>query len=125
MDRSDDGSLLIPPEAIVSPHRRVPMRGKLFGLMTGVALLSSIGVASAGNPVALTDAQLDKVTAGVATAAVLAAVQGGTTSNATFALSATNTTATMGSASAVISASFTITGIAPHTLALAAAASAP
>jgi hypothetical protein len=101
------------------------MRAKLFGLMTGVALLSSIGVASAGNPIALTDAQLDKVTAGVATALVEAAVQGGTTSNGTFLLAASNTSATVGSALAVISTNFTPTGIAPHTLALAAAASAP
>ncbi len=101
------------------------MRAKLFGLMTGVALLSSIGVASAGNPIALTDAQLDKVTAGVATAIVEAAAQGGTTSNGAFLLSASNTSATVGSATAVISTNFTPTGIAPHTLFLAAAASAP
>jgi hypothetical protein len=101
------------------------MRANLFGLMTGVALLSSIGVASAGNPIALTDAQLDKVTAGVATAAVLAEVQGGTTSNGTFILAASNTSATVGSAFAAISADFTATGIAPHTLTLVAAASAP
>jgi len=101
------------------------MRAKLFGLMTGVALLSSIGVASAGNPIALTDAQLDKVTAGVATAIVEAAAQGGTTSNGAFTLAANNTSATVGSALAVISTNFTPTGIAPHTLFLAAAASAP
>jgi hypothetical protein len=101
------------------------MRAKLFGLMTGVALLSSIGVASAGEPIALTDAQLDNVTAGVATAAVLAQVQGGRVTNGAFTLAASNTSATVGSALAVISASFTATGIAPHTLSLAAAASAP
>jgi hypothetical protein len=101
------------------------MRAKLFGLMTGVALLSAIGVANAGNPIALTDAQLDTVTAGSAFAEVSAFVQGGETSNASFILAASNTSATVGSALAAISASFTATGIAPHTLSLAAAASAP
>ena len=100
------------------------MRAKLLGLVTGAALLSSIGVASAGNPIALTDAQLDTVTAGVAIAIVVAVAVGGT-ANGAFFVSASNTSATVGSATAVISASFTPTGIAPHTLALLAAASAP
>ncbi len=100
------------------------MRGKLLGLVTGAALLSSIGVASAGNPIALTDAQLDTVTAGVAIAIVVAVAVGGT-ANGTFFLSATNTSAILGSATAAISASFIPTGTGLHTLALLAFASAP
>jgi hypothetical protein len=42
------------------------MSGKLLGVMTGAALLASIGVASAGERVKLTDAQLDRVVAGEA-----------------------------------------------------------
>jgi hypothetical protein len=100
------------------------MRAKLLGLVTGVALLSSIGVASAGNPIALTDAQLDTVTAGVAIAIVVAVAVGGT-ADGTFLVSANNTSATVGSATAAISASFTPTGTGPHSLSLLAFASAP
>jgi succinate dehydrogenase/fumarate reductase flavoprotein subunit len=42
------------------------MGSKLLGAMTGVALLASVGVASAGQRVTLTDAQLDRVVAGIA-----------------------------------------------------------
>jgi len=42
------------------------MRTQLFGVMTGVALLASTGLASAGQRVTLTDAQLDGVVAGLA-----------------------------------------------------------
>ena len=38
--------------------------GKLLGIVAAVALLASIGAASAKDPVKLTDGQLDKVTAG-------------------------------------------------------------
>jgi hypothetical protein len=42
------------------------MSGKLLGLVAAVALLASIGVANAKDPVKLSDGQLDKVTAGAA-----------------------------------------------------------
>ena len=100
------------------------MRAKRLGAVSAAALLCSVSVANAQGPMQLTDTQLDTVTAGVATAAVLAAAQGGTVTGA-FALAASNTSATVGSASASISASLTPTGIAPHTLSLAAFASAP
>jgi hypothetical protein len=40
------------------------MSGKLLGLAAAAALLVSIGVANAKDPVKLTEGQLDKVTAG-------------------------------------------------------------
>jgi len=40
------------------------MSGKLLGLVAAAALLVSMGVANAKDPVKLTDHQLDKVTAG-------------------------------------------------------------
>jgi hypothetical protein len=40
------------------------MPRKLLGTMAGVALLGSVGLANAGQRATLTDAQLDKVTAG-------------------------------------------------------------
>ena len=40
------------------------MRGKVVGLVAGAALLASVGIANAKGPVQLTDAQLDKITAG-------------------------------------------------------------
>ena len=40
------------------------MRGKLLGFVAAVALLVSVGVANAKDPVKLSDGQLDKVTAG-------------------------------------------------------------
>src|SRR5690242_8141581 len=40
------------------------MSGKLLGLVAAAALLVSIGVANAKDPVKLTEGQLDKVTAG-------------------------------------------------------------
>jgi hypothetical protein len=40
------------------------MSGKLLGLVAAVALLASIGVANAKEPIKLSDGQLDKVTAG-------------------------------------------------------------
>jgi len=42
------------------------MSGKLLGVITGAALLASIGSASAGERIALTDVQLDTVVAGFA-----------------------------------------------------------
>jgi hypothetical protein len=52
------------------------MGGKLLGVMTGVALLASVGVANAKGP-AMTDAQLDRVVAG--TAGVSATVEAAST----------------------------------------------
>ena len=52
------------------------MRGKVVGLVAGAALLASVGItnANAKGPVQLTDAQLDKITAGDSqTSATLAA----------------------------------------------------
>jgi hypothetical protein len=40
------------------------MSGKILGLVAAAALLASIGVANAKDPVKLTEGQLDKVTAG-------------------------------------------------------------
>jgi hypothetical protein len=40
------------------------MHGKIVGLVAAVALLASVGVANAKDPVKLTDGQLDKITAG-------------------------------------------------------------
>ena len=40
------------------------MRAKLLGAVTAAALLGSIGVASAQEPIQLTDTQLDAVTSG-------------------------------------------------------------
>jgi hypothetical protein len=42
------------------------MTGRLLGLVAAAALLVSVGVANAKEPVKLTDHQLDKVTAGAA-----------------------------------------------------------
>jgi H2-forming N5,N10-methylenetetrahydromethanopterin dehydrogenase-like enzyme len=93
------------------------MGSKLLGVMTGVALLASIGVASAGQRVILTDAQLDRVVAGDAsvTAEVFHANAG-----VTFALFDT-----AARSSASISATFTPNGAAPNQVLLAASASVP
>jgi hypothetical protein len=48
----------------------VTMSGKLLGLVAAAALVASIGVANAKDPVKLTDGQLDKVTAGAAIAQI-------------------------------------------------------
>jgi hypothetical protein len=42
----------------------VTMSGKILGLVAAAALLASVGLANAKDPVKLTDGQLDKVTAG-------------------------------------------------------------
>ena len=42
------------------------MSGKLLSVLTAAALLASIGVANAKDPVKLTEGQLDKVSAGAA-----------------------------------------------------------
>jgi hypothetical protein len=101
------------------------MKAKLLGAVSAAVLLGSVGIANAQGPMQLTDTQLDNVTAGVAVAEVIAVARGGTTSNGAFTLAANNTSATAGTALAAISASFTPTGLAPHTLALLAFASAP
>lgn len=56
------------------------MNAKLLSLLAGVALCAGAGMASAATPVALTDAQMDGVTAGaiaVSTAAQSIATAGG------------------------------------------------
>jgi len=114
------------------------MSAKPFGLMVAVVLVSSIGIACAGEPmaksstgiaskgqpVALTDAQLDRVTAGVAVASVDAFAEGGVVSGS-FLLDALNLSPTEGSAEAAISATLIPQGIPPHTLSVAAFAFAP
>jgi hypothetical protein len=49
------------------------MRGKVVGLVAGAALLASVGItnANAKGPVQLTDAQLDKITAGDSASSIL------------------------------------------------------
>jgi purine-cytosine permease-like protein len=49
------------------------MRGKVVGLVAGAALLASVGIANANaiGPVQLTDAQLDKITAGDSASSIL------------------------------------------------------
>ena len=59
------------------------MNAKLLGVVTAAALLGSIGVASAQEPMQLTDAQLDTVTSG-SFALVLFLVTDATTSSSVF-----------------------------------------
>ena len=49
------------------------MHGKVVGLVAAVALLASVGIANANaiGPVQLTDAQLDKITAGDSASSIL------------------------------------------------------
>jgi hypothetical protein len=84
------------------------MRTQLFGVMTGVALLASTGLASAGQRVTLTDAQLDGIVAGDAsvTATALNAI---TLGGATATLS-DNPAGAGHVATATIFASFAPTG---------------
>jgi hypothetical protein len=93
------------------------MGSKLLGVMTGVAMLASIGVASAGQRVTLTDAQLDRVVAGDAsvTAEVFHA-------NASVAFALFDT-AVLSTAS--ITATFTPNGAPPNQVLLNASASVP
>jgi len=67
------------------------MRAKLLGAVTAAALLGSIGVASAQEPIQLTDAQLDAVTSGTnpPTAFLAIAIQNGALVNPHVALSVT------------------------------------
>src|SRR5207248_7591959 len=63
------------------------MRAKLLGAVTAAALLGWIGVASAQEPIQLTDAQLDAVTSGM-TAFLAIQVVNGALVNPVIALSA-------------------------------------
>jgi hypothetical protein len=47
-----------------NPHGENTMRRGLIGLVAGVALIASIGIATAKEPLKLTDGQMDSVTAG-------------------------------------------------------------
>jgi hypothetical protein len=49
------------------------MRSRVVGLVAAAALVASVGIANAKGPVTLTDKQLDKVTAGGALDALMAA----------------------------------------------------
>jgi hypothetical protein len=101
------------------------MRSKLLSVMTGVALLASVGVANAGQRATLTDAQLDRIAAGVSFAEAAASVEG-LSANLSAFLSASNTSATSGSASASATLfNITVLGIAPHTASVSSFASAP
>jgi len=66
------------------------MNAKLLGVVTAAALLGSIGVASAQEPMQLTDAQLDTVTSG-SFALVLFLVTDATTTSASAFLQASPT----------------------------------
>jgi hypothetical protein len=77
------------------------MNAKLLGAVTAVALLGSVGAASAQGPMQLTDAQLDVVTSGTGQAAVSAFVQNGNAVGGSFSLASNSE-----SASASISTSF-------------------
>jgi hypothetical protein len=46
------------------------MGGRVVGLVAAAALMASVGIANAKGPVKLTDAQLDKVTAGASNTSV-------------------------------------------------------
>jgi hypothetical protein len=46
------------------------MGGRAVGLVAAAALMASVGIANAKGPVKLTDAQLDKVTAGASNTSV-------------------------------------------------------
>ena len=81
------------------------MNAKLLGVVTAAALLGSLGVASAQEPMQLTDAQLDTVTSG-SFALVLFLVTDATTSSSVF-LQASPTFA-----EALVSGTFTSSG--PH-----------
>jgi hypothetical protein len=90
------------------------MTSKLLGVMTGVALLASIGVANAGQRAPLTDAQLDKVVAGAAE------VQA-TVSNASVAGAFTLNDNANGIRLAASQGTFVIQDGAPHTALVSAA----
>jgi hypothetical protein len=49
------------------------MGGKIVGLVAAAALLASVGMANAKDPVKLTDVQLDKITGGASATSVNAA----------------------------------------------------
>jgi hypothetical protein len=100
------------------------MFSKLLSVAAGLALLVGVSAANAKQPLVMTDNQLDRVTAGVSFAEVSASAEG-LSVNGSFNLSASNTSATAGSASAFITATATLVGIAPHTLSLFSFASAP
>ena len=100
------------------------MFSRLLSVATGLALLGSVSVANAKQPLVMTDTQLDGVTAGESFAIVDAAAVGLSVTGS-FSLNASNTSATVGSAAATISATATLAGIAPHTLRLDATVGAP
>jgi hypothetical protein len=93
------------------------MTSKLLGVMTGVALLASIGVANAGQRAPLTDAQLDKVVAGVASASASVG-NAASVAGSTFILLNDNAN---GMRNATILGTFVIQDGAPHTASLSAA----
>lgn len=84
------------------------MSGKLLGAMAGAALIASIGAASAGERVPLTDSQLDRVVAGVALGEVDA-----TNAAASATITLVDNEGT-GVRSANVSATFTAVGPTPH-----------
>jgi hypothetical protein len=96
---------------------------KLLSAASAIGLLLAVNAAQAAE--VITDEQMDTVTAGVATATVLASVRGGNVTNGAFDIRASNTSPTVGSASAAISGTFVPVGTAPHDFLLFAAASAP
>jgi hypothetical protein len=99
------------------------MKTTLLGIAVGVVLSASVGLVNA-QPVAMTDVQLDKVTAG--SFGQVGASGEGVFFNVSGFISASNTSATVGVASASISATdITVQGVPPNTASLSAFASAP
>jgi len=95
------------------------MPSKFLGVMTGVALLASVGVANAGQRAPLTDEQLDKVVAGNAATVSLSGLN--VAASGSFIVQASTTTAT-----AAISLDFSNVGTGtPHELSVATTVTVP
>ena len=60
------------------------MAGKFVALMAGAAVLGMVGVASASEPISLTDVQLDQISAGAAS--VSASLRGNANVTGTYSL---------------------------------------
>lgn len=94
-----------------------------IGITAGVVMLASVGFANA-KPLVMSDVQLDTVRAG--SFSQIAASGEGVFFNVSGFIFASNTSSTVGSASAYISASdITAQGIPPNTASLSAFTSAP
>jgi len=92
------------------------MNNRFFGVIAGVALLASVGVATAGQRAPLTDAQLDKVAAG--TAGIDASASHAATMGNGIAVLNDNNAGTGHVANAAVVAQFNPVGAVPHLAAL-------